>query len=98
MEERILFAKEYWTGDSRDGSLVNGDGCHYFRMQAEGMILEAFELYESDEGDEVVTPMPEMKNIGWILDLGFDDLEALEMIEEREFKRIKRLLESTKKN
>ena len=37
----ILFAKEYWTGDSRDGTLVNGDGYHYYRMQLDGLILEA---------------------------------------------------------
>jgi hypothetical protein len=99
MTERFVFAKEYWTGDSRDGSLVNGDGCHYYRMDPKGgTILEAFEMYESDEGDEVVTPMPEMKNIAWITDLGFDDLEALEMIEEREFRRVKRLLETSRKN
>ncbi len=98
MEQTFLFAKEYWSGDSRDGSLVNGDGCHYYRMQAGGVIIEAFEHYESEDGDEVVTPMPEMKNIGWIDDLGFDDLEALELIEEREFRRIKRLMESPRKN
>ena len=26
MTNEVIFAKEYWTGDSRDGVIVNGDG------------------------------------------------------------------------
>ncbi len=90
-EHKFIFMKEYWVGDSRDGVLVNGDGYHFFRMLADGLILEAFEVYENEEGEEVVTPLPEMLNVGWIKDLGFDNMEELDPIEEREFQRIKKL-------
>ena len=74
----FMYTKEYWTGDSRDGSIVNGDGYHYFRMKDKGLIVEAYEMYETEEGDKVVTPLPEMHNVCWIDDLGFEDLEALD--------------------
>lgn len=88
-EEFYIYRKEYWVGDSRDGALVSGDGFHYFRMLPEGMILEAFEIYENDEGEEVVNALPEMQNVDWIKDLGFEDMEILDEIEEKEFLRIK---------
>lgn len=95
MDDQIIFAKEYWTGDSRDGALVNGDGYHYFRMsKKKGTIVEAYELYENDDGEEIATPLPEMKNVSWIDDLGFDDFEALDEIEEFEFIRVKEMIES----
>ena len=94
-EEANIFAREYWTGDSRDGVVVNGDGYHFFRMQPKGLILEAYEVYENDEGVEIVTPLPEMLNVNWIDDLGFEDLEVLDKIDEREFTRVKNLVEST---
>lgn len=83
------FAKEYWTGDSRDGVLVNGDGYHYYRMTKAGQILEAYEYYETEDGREFVSPLPEMLNVHWIDDLGFEDFEALDMIKEFDFQRIK---------
>lgn len=83
------FAKEYWTGDSRDGVLVNGDGYHYYRMTKAGQILEAYEYYETEDGREFVSPLPEMLNVHWIEDLGFEDFEALDMIKEFDFQRIK---------
>lgn len=89
-----IYTREYWTGDSRDGGLVNGDGYHFFRMGEKGLIVEAYEMYESDEGEEVVTPLPEMHNVSWIEDLGFEDLEALDQIKEIEFHRIKDLLDN----
>ncbi len=92
--ETCIFTKEYWVGDSRDGVVVNGDGYHFFRMQPHGLIIEAFEMYETDDGEEVVTPLPEMQNVGWIKDLGFKDLEDLDAIEEREFDRIKGMCDS----
>lgn len=85
------FAKEYWTGDSRDGRVVNGDGYHYYRMTDGGLIVEAYEFYETEDGLEVVSPLPEMQNVHWMEDLGFDDWEALDIIEEFEFVRIKDL-------
>lgn len=88
----IIFAKEYWTGDSRDGHVVNGDGYHYYQLTPQGKILEAYEYYERDDGTTVVSPLPEMQNIGWIRDLGFEDLEVLDLISESEYQRIKELL------
>ena len=87
--EELVFAKEYWTGDSRDGVLENGDGYHYYRMTKSGKILEAYECYELEDGRECANPLPEMLNIHWINDLGFDDFEALDLIKELEFSRIK---------
>lgn len=96
MNESHIFTREYWTGDSRDGALVNGDGYHFFRMAPHGLIMEAYEVYENDDGQEIVTPLPEMHNVRWIEDLGFDDLEILDAIEEREFLRIKGMTEKGK--
>ena len=89
--DELLFAKEYWTGDSRDGVLVNGDGYHYFRMTKSGKILEAYEFYESEDGREFACPLPEMLNVDWITDLGFEDFEALDMIKEYDFTRVKEI-------
>lgn len=87
----IVFAREYWTGDSRDGHLVNGDGYHYYQITKKGRILEAYEYYEKEDGTYVVSPLPEMLNIDWIEDLGFDDLEVLDFIDESEFESIKHM-------
>ena len=88
-EEELLFAREYWTGASRDGVLEDGDGYHYYRMTKSGKILEAYECYELDDGRECAAPLPEMLNVHWINDLGFEDFEALDMIKEVDFSRIK---------
>ncbi len=87
----IVFAREYWTGDSRDGHLVNGDGYHYYQITKKGRILEAYEYYEKEDGTYVVSPLPEMLNIDWIKDLGFDDLDVLDFIDESEFESIKHM-------
>ena len=87
--EDIKFLKEYWTGDSRDGLLVNGDGYHYYRMTRDGLILEAYEFYEADDGTEVVSPLPEMQNVDWLKDLGFDDFDDLDEVKENDFQRIR---------
>jgi hypothetical protein len=92
MTHDFIFTKEYWTGDSRDGVIVNGDGFHYFRMDPNGLILEAYEVYEGEDGEETVTPLPEMKNVSWIKDFGFEDLDALDAVEELEFAEIKNRL------
>lgn len=94
MDHEYIFTKEYWSGDSKDGGLINGDGYHFFRMEPKGRIIEAYEMYEREDGEEVVTAMPEMHNVSWIDDLGFEDLEVLDQIEEREFDRIKYLNEN----
>ncbi len=87
------FRKEYWTGDSRDGRLVNGDGYHYYRMNEDGLILEAYEFYESEDGREVVSPLPEMRNIDWFKDLGFESFDILDEVKEFEFSLIKGIYE-----
>lgn len=84
-----IFTREYWTGDSRDGALVNGDGYHYYRMEPTGLIHEAYEVYETDDGREIISPLPEMQNVDWFKDLGFEDLEALDIISEPDFLRIR---------
>jgi hypothetical protein len=85
------FVREYWTGDSRDGVLVNGDGYHYYRMTKSGKILEAYEFYETEDGREFANPLPEMLNVHWKNDLGFEDFEALDAIREFDFERIKEI-------
>jgi hypothetical protein len=90
----LVYAKEYWTGDSRDGRLVNGDGYHYYQMAPNGEILDAYEFYESEDGTEVVSPLPEMVHVNWITDLGFEDMEILDPVTESEFDHIKNLMKS----
>ncbi len=88
-QEEILFVREYWTGDSRDGALTNGDGYHYYRMTKSGKILEAYESYELEDGRECASPCPEMLNVHWIDDLGYEDFEILDTIKEFDFSRVK---------
>jgi hypothetical protein len=95
MTEKMLFKREYWSGDSKDGMIINGDGYHFFCMDEQGKIIDAYELYETEEGDEVVTPLPEMHRVNWIKDLGFKDFEILDSIDEKEFIRIKKMLTSS---
>ncbi|MEI8026507.1 MAG: hypothetical protein WCI18_09170 [Pseudomonadota bacterium] len=84
-----FYTREQWYGDSRDGVITSGEGWHYFRMTQPGTILEAFEVYETEDGEEIVTPLPDMVQVDWLRDLGFEDLEALEEIEKRSFDRIR---------
>lgn len=86
-EER--FYKESWAGNSRDGELVGGEGWHYFRIKNGSLIVEAFELYLTDEGDDVVTILNDMVGVDWIRDFGFSNLEDLEEISEDEFLQVK---------
>jgi hypothetical protein len=90
-QNSVIYTREYWTGDSRDGAVVNGDGYHYYRMSREGLIIEAYEFYETDDGVEVASPLPEMLNVDWMKDLGFEDLEALDIVDESEFFRVRSL-------
>ena len=39
MNDSIIYAKEYWTGDSRDGVLINGEGYHFIKMKKSGLIV-----------------------------------------------------------
>ena len=54
-----VYRREHWSGQSRDGLLVNGDGFHVFRMAEDGQILEAYEYYEALDGTEVASFLPE---------------------------------------
>lgn len=89
-EANIQYMREYWTGDSRDGHMLSGDGYHYYRMR-NALIIEAYEFYEAEDGSEIVSPLPEMLHVDWFKDLGFEDTETLEVITEKEFNRIKSL-------
>ena len=90
-ETEIFHAKEYWTGDSRDGRLEDGDGYHYYSLTRSGIIQEAFEVYEQDDGEIVVSPLPEMKKVHWHKDLGFEDFDMLEEVTIEEFLEVKTL-------
>lgn len=90
--EQFTYRKEYWNGDSRDGQLVNGDGYHYFKINLDGLIIEAFEIYETESGEKVASPMPEMKNVNWLEDLGFDDFDALDEIDESEYRQASKII------
>lgn len=88
--ENFLFKRDYWVGNSHDGMIISGSGYHYFRMCCDGLIVEAYEVYENDEGDKIVTPIPDWENVNWINGLGFEDLdEALEDVDEKKFEEIK---------
>jgi len=87
----VRLFREFWNGDSRDGKLVGGDGWHYFAMTPEGEILDAYEFYETDDGTEVISPLPEMKGVHWINDLGFEDFESLEPVDDLEFAEVREL-------
>ena len=86
--KKCHYRKELWDGQSRDGKLIDGEGFHYFKMNDEGQILEAFEFYESLDGENVVSPVPEFENVNWFKDLGYEDLEVLEDIEFAEYNRL----------
>ena len=93
-----IFTKEYWTGDSRDGAVVNGDGYHYYKMSKAGDIVEAYEFYETDDGVEVASPLPEMQNVNWMQDLGFEDMETLDFIDESEFNRVREMTQNASRS
>ncbi|KAB8030827.1 hypothetical protein [Fluviispira multicolorata] len=88
----IWYCREYWSGDSRDGQYVNGDGYHYFEMLGDGFVQKAFEYYETDDGEEKVTPTPELVGINWFEFFGFEDEELLEEVPEHEFIYIEQLI------
>ena len=91
MAAKELYVRETWTGDSRDGFVMNGEGMHVFKMHHTGLICEAYEVYETEEGERVVTFLPNFCNVNWIEDLGFENLDALEEIPSCEFEQVKGL-------
>ena len=90
--DEVWYCKEGWNGDSRDGQYINGDGYHYFEMKGDGDIVKAFEYYETDDGEEHITPVPEFTGINWFSFFGFEDEELLESIPEHEFHYVEQLL------
>lgn len=90
--EEIWHCREYWTGDSRDGQFTNGDGYHYFEMKGGGTITKALEYYETDDGEEHSTEVPELVGINWFEFFGFEDDELLEIVPEHEFAYIEGLM------
>ena len=87
----MRYVKEYWQGHSRDGRLRDGDGFHYYAMTKEGTIKEAFEVYESMDGQAIASSLPEMLGQNWNKDLGYDGDDLLEAVEEDEFVFVKEL-------
>ena len=90
-DKDVKYYKEYWTGDSRDGSFCDGEGYHYYKMKG-SFIVEAYEYYEYDDGIEVVSVLPEMKQVDWFKDIGFEDFDILDEVSESEFNSIKKIL------
>ena len=89
----IWYAREYWNGDSRDGQYMNGDGYHYFELQPDGTVLRAYEYYETDDGDERVSELPELIGIRWYEFFGFsEEDELLEPVSEFDFHMISELV------
>ena len=91
------FCREYWTGDSKDGQYINGDGYHYFQMKEDGLVIDAFEYYETDDGEERSTSLPEFTGINWFEYFGFEDDELLEEVSQQEFEYIKEIAKTEEK-
>lgn len=84
--DEVWHAREYWSGDSRDGQYANGDGYHYFELKGSGLVLRAFEYYETDDGEEHATELAELVGINWFSFFGFEESdELLETVPEHEF-------------
>jgi len=84
--QEIWYAREYWSGDSRDGQYINGDGYHYFELKGPGHVLRAVEYYETDDGEERAVDVPELVGIDWFSFFGFEENDdLLEIVPEHEF-------------
>jgi hypothetical protein len=87
--DEVWYAREYWSGDSKDGVFTNGDGYHYFELKGTGTVLRAYEFYESDDGEEHALELPELVGIHWFDFFGFEEEdELLEKVHEYEFQHI----------
>ena len=92
----LWYAREYWSGDSRDGQYSNGDGYHYFELKGGGHVLRAFEYYETDDGEEHATELAELVGINWFSFFGFEEAdELLETFPEHEFLHISELVKKS---
>lgn len=81
----FLYYVENWSGNSRDGKAKDIDGYHYLKMDEAGKILEAYEFYETLEGEKIVTTVPEMAGVSWLKDLGYQDFDDLDAVTEDDF-------------
>ncbi len=95
-DDAIWYCREAWFGDSRDGQLVNGDGYHYFQMRGSGIIEKAIEWYETEDGEEHTTDVPELTGINWFEFFGYEDDELLESIPAHEFAYVEQLAANKK--
>ena len=88
----VWYCKEYWNGDSKDGVYVNGDGYHFYKIEGNGNIIDAFEFYESDDGEERSLHLPDLIGINWYAFFGYteNDSELLEPVPEHAFGHVKR--------
>lgn len=90
-DEELRYCREYWNGDSRDGQYTNGDGYHYFQMRTDGFVLDAYEYYETDDGEERATRLSEFVGLNWFETFGFEDDEILEEVPRQDFEMIRDL-------
>ena len=95
--EDIWYARESWDGDSRDGKMQQGEGFHYLKLSADGMILQAFEWYESDSGEPHVSKVPELCKVHWIRDLGYEDFDVLQKVSKLDFEGVEELISTPAK-
>ena len=93
--DEVWHCREYWTGDSRYGQFTNGDGYHYFEIKGSGIIVKALEYYETDDGEEHSSEVPELIGINWFGFFGFEDDELLETVPEHEFAYIEGLMKKS---
>jgi hypothetical protein len=94
--DEIWYCREGWNGDSRDGQFINGEGYHYFEMKGDGHILNAFEYYETDDGEEKASIVPELIGINWFTFFGFEDEEILDILKEYQFRRVEEIAKKQK--
>lgn len=90
-KSEIWFCREFWSGNSRDGLHVNGEGYYYFKMLGEGKILKAYEYYETDEDEENSLEASELIGVNWFTYFGHNDDELLESVTEHEFEYVESL-------
>jgi hypothetical protein len=63
-------------------------------MRGNGNIVRAYEYYETDDGEERSTELPELVGLNWFTFFGFEDDEILEMIPPHEFFHLETLLKA----
>ena len=87
----VWFCREFWSGNSRDGLHLNGEGYYYFKMLGDGKILKSYEYYETDEDEENSIEASELIGVNWFAYFCYHDDELLEFVTEHEFNYIESL-------